>query len=154
MPSESIAHSAFGLMAASEIIDTLKELKDRFDRSDTNLEMIIVHDCCHVKNLYEQTFPGVRVRLDLFHACMRVVQTVPKSEDFSKQFANEFSPIFCQNGDLGSERTKSTPCPDEIESNLERLLFVWRGKLKKETLDQIGLVIYDHSSFLFENSCS
>ena len=123
--------------AASEIIDTLKELKDRFDRSDTNLELIIVDDCCHVKNLYEQTFPGVRVRLDLFHACMRVVQTVPKSEDFSKQFANEFSLIFRQNGDLGSERTKSTPGPDEIESNLERLLFVWRGKLKKETLDQI-----------------
>lgn len=110
--------------AASEIIDTLKELKDRFNRSDTNLEMIIVDDCCHVKNLYEQTFLGVRVRLDLFHACMRVVQTVPKSDDFSKQFANEFSLIFRQNGDLGSERTKSIPCPDEIESNLERLLFV------------------------------
>ena len=123
--------------AATGIIGTLKELKDRFDRSDANLEMIIVDDCCHVKNLYEQTFPGVRLRLDLFHACMRVVQTVPKSEDFSKQFANEFSLIFRQNGDLGKERTKNTPCPDEIESNLERLLFVWRGKLKKETLDQV-----------------
>ena len=95
MASESIAHSAFGLLAASEIIDTLKELKDRFDRSDTNLEMIILDDCCHVKNLYEQTFPGIRVRLDLFHACMRVVQTVPKSEDFSKQFAN-FLQFFCK----------------------------------------------------------
>ncbi|CAH3167484.1 unnamed protein product [Porites lobata] len=31
----------------------------------------------------------------------------------------------------------STPCPDEIESNLERLLFVWREKLKTETLLQI-----------------
>ena len=75
--------------------------------------------------------------IDLFHACMRVVQTVPKSEDYSKQFANEFSLIFRQNGDLGNERTMSTPCPDEIESNLERLLFVWREKLKTETLLQI-----------------
>ena len=31
----------------------------------------------------------------------------------------------------------STPCPDEIEANLERLLFVWGGKLSKETLHQI-----------------
>ena len=59
---------------------------------------------------------------------------VPESEDYSKQFANEFSLIFRQNGDLGNERTMSTPCPDEIESNLERLLFVWREKLKTETL--------------------
>ena len=123
--------------SSSEIIDALKKLKDRFDRADTNLEMIIVDDCCHMMNLYEQTFPGVKVRLDLFHACMRVVQTVPKSQAYSKQFANEFSLIVRQNGDLGSEITRPTPCPDEIESNLERLLFVWREKRKKETLVQI-----------------
>lgn len=123
--------------SSSEIIDSLKELKERLDKASTNLKMIIVDDCCHVMHLYGQIFPGIKVRLDLFHACMRVVQTVPKSEDYSKQFANEFSLIFRQNGDLGNERTMSTPCPDEIESNLERLLFVWREKLKTETLLQI-----------------
>ena len=123
--------------SSSEIIDSLKELKERLDKASTNLKMIIVDDCCHVMHLYGQIFPGIKVRLALFHACMRVVQTVPKSEDYSKQFANEFSLIFRQNGDLGNERTMSTPCPDEIESNLERLLFVWREKLKTETLLQI-----------------
>ncbi|CAH3176283.1 unnamed protein product, partial [Porites lobata] len=123
--------------SSSEIIDSLKELKERLDKASSNLKMIIVDDCCHVMHLYGQIFPGIKVRLDLFHACMRVVQTVPKSEDYSKQFANEFSLIFRQNGDLGNERTMSTPCPDEIESNLERLLFVWREKLKTETLLQI-----------------
>lgn len=66
-----------------------------------------------------------------------MVQTVPKSEDFSKQFADEFSLIFRQNGDLGSQRTKSTPCPDEIESNLERLLFVWRVNFKRKLLTKL-----------------
>ena len=121
-----------------EIIDMLKELKDRHDRAGKKVEMIIVDDCCNTMNLYEQTLPGVKLRLDLFHACMRVIQTVPKSEAYCNQFANEFSIIFRQEGDLGCERTKNTAFPDEIESNLERLLFVWRGKLKlKETLDQI-----------------
>ena len=123
--------------AFSEITDSLKELKERLDRTGTNLEMITVDDCCHVKNLYGQVFPGVKIRLDVFHACMRVVQTVPKSEDFSKKFANDFSLIFRRNGDLGEERTMDTPCPEELEANLERLLFVWRDKLPKETLFQI-----------------
>ncbi|CAH3039500.1 unnamed protein product [Porites lobata] len=93
--------------SSSEIIDSLKELKERLDKASTNLKMIIVDDCCHVMHLYGQIFPGIKVRLDLFHACMRVVQTVRKSEDYSKQFANEFSLIFRQNGDLGNERTMS-----------------------------------------------
>ena len=88
-------------------------------------------------HLYDRCFPGVKVKLDLFHACMSVVQTISKSESHSKKFARELCMIFRQNGDLGDERTMSTPCPDEIEANLERLLFVWGGKLSKETLHQI-----------------
>ena len=65
-----------------EIIDMLKELKERHDRAGKKVELIIVDDCCHTKNLYEQTFSGVKLRLDLFRACMRVIQTVPKSEAY------------------------------------------------------------------------
>ena len=43
--------------AAFEIEDLLKELKIRFDRLGVPLEMIIVDDCCHVRNLYERIFP-------------------------------------------------------------------------------------------------
>ena len=122
---------------SSEIEDLLKELKDRLDKVDISLKMILVDDCCHVVHLYNRIFPGVKVKLDLFHACMRVVQTISKSESHSKKFARELSMIFRQNGDLGDERTMSTPCPDEIEANLERLLFVWGEKLSKEMLHQI-----------------
>lgn len=94
-------------------------------------------DCCHVKNLYEHVFPGVKLRLDIFHACSRVLQTIPKSDSARQQFSKEFSLIFRRNGDLGEERTMSTPDPDEIEANLERLLFVWRQKLTVDTIHQI-----------------
>lgn len=123
--------------SSSEIEDLLKELKNRFDKAGISLKMIIVDDCCHVVNLYGKIFPTVKVKLDLFHACMRIVQTIPKSDSHSKKFAGEMSMIFRQNGDLGDERTMSTPCPDDIEANLERLLFVWNEKLSRETLYQI-----------------
>lgn len=99
--------------------------------------MILVDDCCHLRSLYERIFPGVKIRLDIFHACSRVVQTIPKSDPNGKQFSNEFSLIFRKDGDLNRERTNNTASPDEIEANLERLLFSWRSKLREETLHQI-----------------
>lgn len=124
--------------SSSEIEDLLQTLKSRLDKEGKTLEMVVVDDCCHVANVYERFFPGVKIKLDLFHACMRVVQTISKSHSFSKTFSGKLSMIFRRNGDLDSERTMSTPCSDEIEANLERLLFVWREKLSKaETLHQL-----------------
>ena len=37
--------------AYSEIDDLIEELKTRFDREGVPLEMMIVDDCCHVRNL-------------------------------------------------------------------------------------------------------
>ena len=99
--------------------------------------MMIVNDCCHARNLYERIFSGVKIRLDLFHACSRIVQTISKKDSYGKQFSSELSLILRRNGDLGTERTTSTPGSDEIEANLERLLFSWKDRLPKETLHQL-----------------
>lgn len=120
-----------------EIEDILKELKIRFDKAGITLKMVVVDDCCHVPNLYERIFPGVKVKLDLFHACMRIVQTFPKSDSQHKKFSGEVSMIFCRDDDLNDERSMSTPCPEEIEVNIERLLLVWQEKLNGETMHQI-----------------
>lgn len=119
-----------------EIEDLLKELKIRFDKAGITLKMVVVDDCCHVANLYERIFPGVKVKLDLFHACMRIVQTFPKSDSQHKKFSGEVSMIFRRDDDLNDERSMSTPCPEEIEANIERLLFVWQEKLNGETIHQ------------------
>ena len=87
----------------SEIYDLLKDLKCRHNNAGVTLEMVLVDDCCHVKNLYEQIFPGLKIRLDLFHACMTIVQTIPKGSSFCTKFSNELSLIFRQDGDLGDE---------------------------------------------------
>ena len=60
--------------AYSEIDDLIEELKTRFDREGVHLEMMIVDDCYHVRNLYERIFSGVKIRLDLFHASSKYFQ--------------------------------------------------------------------------------
>lgn len=82
-------------------------------------------------------FPGVKVKLDLFHVCMRVVQTFSKSDSQHKKLSREVSMIFHRDHDLNVERSMSTPCLEEIEANIERLLFVWQEKLNGETIHQI-----------------
>ena len=69
--------------------------------------------------------------------CLRIVQTISKKDSHGKQFSSELSLILRRNGDLGTERTTSTPGSDEIEANLERLLFSWKDRLSKETLHQL-----------------
>ena len=65
------------------------------------------------------------------------VQSISKKDSYGKQFSSELSLNLRRNGDLGTERTTSTPGSDEIEANLERLLFSWKDRLSKETLHQL-----------------
>ena len=51
-----------------EIDDLVLDLKERIDISGDALDMILVDDCCHVKNFYHRYFPHVPVKLDIFHA--------------------------------------------------------------------------------------
>ena len=66
--------------------EILKDLKCRLDEAGITLEVILVDDCCHVRQFYEQIFPGVKVRLHLFHACLRMVQTIPKENCLMHSF--------------------------------------------------------------------
>ena len=69
--------------------------------------------------------------------CLRIVQTISKKDSHGKQFSSQLSLILRRNGDLGTERTKSTPGSDEIEGNLEQLMFSWKDRFPKETLHQL-----------------
>ena len=69
--------------------------------------------------------------------CLRIVQTISKKDSHGKQFSSQLSLILRRNGDLGTERTKSTLGSDEIEGNLEQLMFSWKDRFPKETLHQL-----------------
>ena len=100
----------------SEIEDILNRLKLRLDNSDSKLEVICVDDCCRVRNKYHQIFPEAEVKLDLFHACQRVVRTMPVTNCLYNDAVKSFIQIFRHNNDQGDTRIKSTPEKDVIVS--------------------------------------
>lgn len=66
-------------------------LKQNFSNK---LNHIVVDDCCKVRAQHQFVFPGVEVKLHLFHAAQRV----PGSR-FSKKLSEDVGTIFRQNGD-------------------------------------------------------
>ena len=120
-----------------QIDHIILDLKERFSISGDKLDMILVDDCCHVRNFYQCYFPHVPIKLDIFHAVQRVIKTLPKGTVESQKFAKEVGLLFRRDGDVGEERMFATPDPECIESNMEQLLFKWRGKLSVATVNAI-----------------
>ena len=81
--------------------------------------ILIVDDCCKVKRQYESIFPGIVVKLDLFHATQRVIKTFPKGSEWSKQISSEFGLVFREDVDCGATRCLTTPEPEVIERKME-----------------------------------
>ena len=128
--------------AFNEISDVLTSLKERLHRKETSLTMICIDDCCKNRNQYQKLFPDAEIKLDLFHACQRVLRTIePGPSHLRYQFGKEFGLIFRQRNDLDETRTRDTANVTEIEANLESLLERWRNVpsscLTSETLKQI-----------------
>ena len=78
------------------------------------------------------------VKLDIFHAVQRIIKTLRKGTVESHKFSKEVGLVFRKDGDVGEDRMFPTPDPECIESNLEQLLFKWKGKLSGPTLNAIG----------------
>lgn len=128
--------------AFDEISDLLTSLMERLDRKETSLAMICIDDCCKNKNQYLKILPNAEIKLDLFHACQRVLRTIePGPSHLRFQFGKEFGLIFRQRNDLDETRTPDTANEAEREANLESLLERWRNVpsscLTSETLKQI-----------------
>lgn len=80
---------------------SFEEIRDLLqnDSLDNPLQIVIVDDCCRVRYQYQSIFPGVVVRLDLFHATQRVIKTFPKGSEWCKQISKEFGLVFRADGD-------------------------------------------------------
>ena len=80
--------------AFEQIEDLLVEFKCKLVAASSALTMIIVDDCCSVSPSYQRIFPGVPVKLDIFHACQRFAKTIPKACSSRKKLASDFGLVF------------------------------------------------------------
>ena len=128
--------------AFQEIDDMLISLSERMRSDEKSISMICIDDCCKNRKKYQAIFPDAEIKLDVFHACQRVVRTLESGHILLKtQFGKEFGLIFRQDNDLGERRTKDTPDNVEIEANLNIFLEKWKNVpsscLTPETLKQV-----------------
>ena len=62
----------------------------------------------------EEVFPGVPVKLDIFHAVQRFTSSIPKRKQYHAQLARDYSLVFRDPTDLGEKRTADTPVKEVI----------------------------------------
>ena len=55
----------------NEVSDIFKDLKQRYQSLERNLEGIVIDNCCKWRGMFSLVLPGVPVKLDLFHAVQR-----------------------------------------------------------------------------------
>ena len=126
-----------------EIDDLRVRLKDRLSKKKHSISLIAIDDCCKNRNKYQSVFPKAQIKLDIFHACQRVLRTLETGQSVLRnQFVKEFGLVFRQSTDLGENRRMVTPDPLEIEANLDRLLERWSNVpsscLTEATIKQIA----------------
>lgn len=97
-------------------------------------------------------FPGVKVKLDLFHGVQRVTRTISKGTEFSAKFSKEFGQIFRANGDFGDKRTSSTPQPNILNENLDNFLKRWKAILEENNLGRTLIEIENLRKHI-DNGC-
>ena len=108
-------------------------LKHRFDKSRTKIDGICIDNCCKWADKLNLFFPGVPVKLDLFHAVQRFVKTISKHNPFFREVSNDYGLVFRDNRDLGDKRTMDTPHCNVLLANLERFLLKWKNVKWKDT---------------------
>ena len=62
--------------AFNEISAILTSLKERLRKKEKSLTMICIEDCCKNRNKYQKSFLDAESKLDLLHACQRVLKTI------------------------------------------------------------------------------
>ena len=87
---------------------------------NNQISYIYTDTCCGFKKVYEQCFPGVPIKLDLFHATHRITKTLPDKKfreaiDFSRCFGFVFRNSF----DTGDTRNQITEGPATITRNID-----------------------------------
>ena len=60
-----------------EVREISMDLKKRFGSQNLNLEGVIIDNCCKWSGMFSLIFPGVPVKLDLFHAVERFTSALP-----------------------------------------------------------------------------
>lgn len=91
------------------------------------IDCIYIDDCCKLRNKLEKILGNkVQVKLDVFHAVQRVIQTLSKSHSLYQQCVSELHNVFRKDGDISEIRSFDTPLPDVMEGKMNSFSEKWK----------------------------
>ena len=86
------------------------------------------------------------MKLDIYHAIQRPLKKISKKHPYRSDFSKELGLIIRQGDDIGDQRKKMTPQPEEINKNIDRFLQKW------EQIEYKGwFIVTDSVRHEFEN---
>jgi hypothetical protein len=110
-----------------EVGGLLKKLKDRLSPNSMKDMLIIVDNCCSLRNKLAHLF-GLDTIIKL-HAVQRLTKHMSKRHPYHFQCMRDLKLVFRDPADLGACRTKSTPMPNQIIANLNHFIEKWKNCL-------------------------
>lgn len=110
-----------------EVSGAFCQLADRFKQQGNQLKGIFTDTCCKWASKFAEVFPGVPVKLDLFHAVQRFTSSIPKRKQYHAQLARDYSLVFRDPADLGEKRMASTPEKHILLENMEKFGKKWKN---------------------------
>ena len=79
-----------------------------------------IYRCCKWAGKFGDIFPGVPIKLDIFHAIQRFTSSIPKKNKYYSKLARDYSLVFRDPADLGTKKIKDTPAKEVILKNMEK----------------------------------
>ena len=110
-----------------EVSSAFRQLGDRFKQQGLKqLKGIFTDTCCKWASKFADIFPGVPVKLDLFHAVQRFTSSIPKRKQYHAQIARDYSLVFRAPTDLGEKRLENTPDSRVLLENMDKFEKKWQ----------------------------
>ena len=103
-----------------EVGNIFNQLAERFQTQGKTLSGIFTDTCCKWPGKLNDTFPGVPVKLDLFHAMQSFTSTIPKRAKYHAEILRAYALVFRDPKDLGEQRTLETPEPEVLIDNFKK----------------------------------
>ncbi|KXJ16275.1 uncharacterized protein LOC114574761 [Exaiptasia diaphana] len=116
--------------ALTDSFDDIKPLFESLARDvqekGYTISAVYIDNCCKWRHQLSTVFPGVPVKLDLFHAVQRVTKKLSKRSATFSDMCRDYSLVFREQYDQGKERTSPTPNSNELMANLNRFIEKWK----------------------------
>ena len=91
--------------------------------SGASLKYTFTDTCCGCREIYEDIFPDVLIKLDLFHASQRITKLLTdKKSNLAQRFSQNFGLVLREDNGLSEIRNFETPSREKILTNLEHFL--------------------------------